>query len=51
VLGQNRQAPLTRKHVKHAVEMFLCYYATLAPVGESNRTKRPGQRRGPGQQI
>jgi AcrR family transcriptional regulator len=41
VLGQNRQAPLTRKHVKHAVEMFLCYYAPQAPAGGSNRTKRP----------
>jgi AcrR family transcriptional regulator len=46
VLGQNREVPLTRKHVKHAVEMFLCYYASPAPAGESDRKKRPGRRRG-----
>lgn len=28
VLGQNREAPMTRRHVKHAVEMFLCFYAS-----------------------
>jgi hypothetical protein len=37
VLGQNREVPQTRKHVKHAVEMFLGYYRLPAPARESGR--------------
>jgi AcrR family transcriptional regulator len=47
VLGQNREVPLTRKRVKHAVEMFLGYYASPAPAGESGRKERTGRSRGP----
>ena len=47
VLGQNREVPLTRKHVKHAVEMFLCYYASPAPAGVSAHKARSGGGRRP----
>jgi AcrR family transcriptional regulator len=47
VLGQNREAPLTRKHVKHAVEIFLGYYASPAPASVSGRKERPGRNRVP----
>jgi TetR/AcrR family transcriptional regulator, mexJK operon transcriptional repressor len=32
VLGQNREVSHSRKRVRHAVEMFLCYYAPQAPT-------------------
>jgi TetR/AcrR family transcriptional regulator, mexJK operon transcriptional repressor len=47
VLGQNREVLLTRKHVKHAVEMFLGYYASPAPASVSGRKERPGGNRVP----
>jgi TetR/AcrR family transcriptional repressor of mexJK operon len=46
-LGQNREVLLTRKHVKHAVEMFLGYYASPAPANVSGRKERPGRNRVP----
>jgi AcrR family transcriptional regulator len=42
VLGQNREVPPTRKHVKHAVEMFLCYYASPVPAARSAHKRKPG---------
>jgi TetR/AcrR family transcriptional repressor of mexJK operon len=47
VLGQNREVPLTRKHVKHAVEMFLGHYASPAPASVSGHKERPGRNRVP----
>jgi AcrR family transcriptional regulator len=47
VLGQNREVLLTRKHVKHAVEIFLGYYASPAPANVSGRKERPGRNRVP----
>jgi len=47
VLGQNREVPLTRKRVKHAVEMFLGYYASPMGTSEFRRTPQPRQGRGP----
>jgi AcrR family transcriptional regulator len=41
VLGQNREVPPTRKHVKHAVEMFLCYYAPPVPAATPAHKRRP----------
>lgn len=47
VLGQNREVPQTRRHVKHAVEMFLGYYRSPAPARESGRKQRPARSRAP----
>jgi len=43
VLGQNQEVLNTRKHVQHAVEMFLCYYAP-SNTSSSSRTRNTSRK-------
>ena len=47
VLGQHEEVPKTRTKVKHAVEMFLRYYALPAPAHKSGSNMRARRAFGP----